>query len=181
MCFSTMLREMPMRSAICAWLRPSKRCSIRASRRRGEFGEHPLQALQALQALGRGQWLVVFVGQRLGFYCMRFVVHLVPDLLPAPVIAQQVARHLEQKGAGLFDLGPVAVVEPLGEDVLGHVRRIAGVVRAFTQVMQDVCIEPADGVRRGGVGLEARHENPSQVLPGRKVANDIENYYYLSA
>ena len=74
-------------------------------------------------------------------------------LLATPVIAQQVARHLKQKRPGLLDLGPVAVVQPLGEHILGHVCRVAGVVCALAQEIQNIGIKPAKGIGRQRVGL----------------------------
>lgn len=161
MCFSTMLVDMPMRVAICAWLKPSKRCSIRASSARREFGKDFFQLFQALQAKGGGHGVVVLVGDRLGIHFGVIRVDGLPYLLFAPVIAQQVARHLEQKRPWLLDLGTVAVAQPLGKHILGHVRRVAGVVRAFTKEIQNVCIKPATGIGRRRVGLGTRHGYPS--------------------
>jgi hypothetical protein len=53
------------------------------------------------------------------------------------VITEQVARHLEQEGAGLLHLRPFTVTQPLGEHILGHVRGIAGIVHALAQEVQD--------------------------------------------
>ena len=143
MCFSTMLSGNPH---ALGDLRLTQ--AFKAVQHKGlaptwrEFGEDFFQMLQTLLALRGRHRLVLLVGDRLG---IAVVLGLddVPDLLFTPVITQQVARHLEQKRPWLLDLGAVAIVEPLGKHILGHVRRIAGVFRAFAQVMQDVPVKPA--------------------------------------
>jgi len=126
-----------------------------------EFGEDFFQLLQALQAQGGSHGVVVLVSDRLGSHFGMIRVDGLPYFLFAPMIAQQIARHLEQKRPWLLDLGTVAVAQPLRKHILGHIRRVAGVVRAFTQEIQNVCIKPATGIGRWRVGLGTRHGYPS--------------------
>ena len=74
-----------------------------------EFGEDFFQLFQALEALGGGQGIVLLVADRFGIPFGLLVMDAVAHLLFAPMVAQQVARHLKQKGPWLLDLGPVAV------------------------------------------------------------------------
>ncbi|MNJ65268.1 hypothetical protein D3C77_612720 [compost metagenome] len=124
---------------------------------RREVGEHLLQLFEALLVLGMMQRVAAGVGRCLFIGLGAFFEHGVAHLLPTPMIAQQIARHLEQKRPWLLHPGAIPIPQPLGEDVLGHVGGIAGIVCALAQEMQDVGIEPTTGVMGYGVGFAALH------------------------
>lgn len=105
MCFSTMLREIPMRSATSTWDRPSNLCRTNASRRRGGSSASAaarwLRRCCCFETLPRPGRLAF---QRGGFVVRRRPVEiLAAALLPAPMVAQQVAGDLEKKCARLLD------------------------------------------------------------------------------
>lgn len=116
-------------------------------RQLGQRGRQVAEALLLFETLARPGRLAF---QRGGFVVRRRPVDiLAAALLPAPMVAQQVAGDLEKKCARLLDRLPARPFQPLGESILGEVGGVRRTAQVLAQEAQQLAMERLIGMRDG--------------------------------